>query len=115
APQRPRPHASPSPDWPCSRVPGRNAVHALIATAGLSRRREFPDFPQAFRWTEGAGIIDFGFLPGSSFSSAEAVSAEGDIVAGTSFSDTGKRDEAFIWTASSGMIGLGESTWRPIR
>ncbi|MBN1786989.1 MAG: hypothetical protein JW806_01190 [Sedimentisphaerales bacterium] len=47
-----------------------------------------------------------GFLPGDDYSFATAISADGNAVVG--FSKLGSGDkEAFRWTASEGMIGLG--------
>lgn len=48
-----------------------------------------------------------GDLPGGNFGSvAEAVSADGSVVVGRSFSAKG--DEAFRWTKETGMVGLGD-------
>src|SRR5476651_173946 len=51
-----------------------------------------------------------GFLPGGNYSQANGVSADGSTVVGmgvnplyTSFS----QHEAWMWTSSSGMVGLG--------
>lgn len=75
---------------------------------------------RAFRWTEAAGTQDLGVLPGqgSLSSFANAVSADGQAVVGGSFSyleyQGGEFDgrevrhrEAFRWTESEGMVGLG--------
>jgi len=51
-----------------------------------------------------------GDLPGGDFASyAEGVSPNGEVVVGTSSSAYGSLgNEAFIWSASEGMVGLGE-------
>ena len=43
---------------------------------------------------------------GSYYSQAWAISSDGSTVVGSSFSDHGR--EAFRWTQSEGMIGLGD-------
>jgi probable HAF family extracellular repeat protein len=55
-----------------------------------------------------ATFTPLGFLPGStaSYSDAVAVSADGSVVVGTSNAASGF--QAFRWTASGGMVGLGE-------
>jgi uncharacterized membrane protein len=67
---------------------------------------------QAFRWTELDGMTGLGFLdPNRPSSTATGVSADGSVVVGHSQSGlTGAgvpRIEAFRWTASDGMLGLG--------
>ena len=52
-----------------------------------------------------------GLLPGGSFSTAQAASADGEVVVGygTSSNTIGHADEAFLWTASDGMLhSLGD-------
>lgn len=60
---------------------------------------------QAFRWTEGDGMVGLGFLPGGMDSRASAASADGTVVVGWGESDIG--DQAFRWTEVGGMVGLG--------
>jgi probable HAF family extracellular repeat protein len=61
---------------------------------------------EAFVWTETAGMIGLGDLPGGYFdSSASAVSANGQVIVGTGTSAAGA--EAFRWTSQTGMTGLG--------
>lgn len=67
---------------------------------------------EAFRWTAAQGMIALGDLPGGPFnSSATAVSSDGSVVVG--FSQSGYdanlrvQSQAFRWTASGGMVGLG--------
>ena len=62
---------------------------------------------EAFMWTEAQGIKGLGDLPGGEFeSSANAISADGTVVAGTATSEKGT--EAFVWTEAMGMRGLGD-------
>jgi probable HAF family extracellular repeat protein len=62
---------------------------------------------EAFRWTNGGGLVGLGDLPGGSFRSyAIGVSADGSVVVGAS---TGASNgEAFRWTSGGGMVGLGD-------
>src|SRR5262245_31107084 len=53
-----------------------------------------------------ASLTPLGDLPGGDFFNlAEAVSADGSTVVGFSSSNSG--NQAFRWTASAGMVGLG--------
>lgn len=62
---------------------------------------------EAFRWTEGEGMIGLGDLPGGPFrSTAFAISSDGSTIIGESDSASGH--EAFLWTDSAGMRGLGD-------
>jgi probable HAF family extracellular repeat protein len=61
---------------------------------------------EAFRWTEGRGMVALGDLPGAgSASLATAVSADGSIVLGVG-NVSGPRGEGFIWDAANGMRSL---------
>ncbi|NRA00706.1 MAG: PEP-CTERM sorting domain-containing protein, partial [Myxococcales bacterium] len=52
---------------------------------------------EAFRWTQGGGMVGLGDLPGGTFySGARAVSADGSVVVGWAVSASGH--EAFRWT-----------------
>lgn len=76
---------------------------------------------EGFVWTIDGGLLPLGSLGGNSgtISSAKAVSADGSVVVGlakTAEQVTGNgrnrtvipsRDQAFIWTAETGMVGLG--------
>ncbi|MGY4531465.1 putative HAF family extracellular repeat protein [Pseudomonas sp. TE3786] len=60
----------------------------------------------AFRWDSASGTMtDLGGLPGYTDSSAKAANRNGSVVVGTSTSATG--DEAFRWSTTKGMQGLG--------
>jgi probable HAF family extracellular repeat protein len=69
---------------------------------------------QAFRWTQGGGIVSLGFLPTlptqSLFSSAEAANQDGSVIVGESSSQNtgGNGYEAFRWTQAGGMQPLGD-------
>ncbi|MHB1034899.1 MAG: PEP-CTERM sorting domain-containing protein [Pirellulales bacterium] len=69
---------------------------------------------EAFRWTAKAGMTGLGDLPGLDFSSrANGVSGDGTIVVGTGNYSAGGgphpvTGEAFRWTATDGMVGLGD-------
>jgi uncharacterized membrane protein len=78
-----------------------------------------PDFFQreAFRWTASSGMVGLGDLPGGTFASiARGVSADGSVVVGEGRSAviqgglSQQYTEAFRWTASGGMVGLGNMT-----
>ena len=57
---------------------------------------------QAFRWTQGEGMVPLGILAGEFDSTATAVSVDGSVVVGTSGLN------AFLWTAASGMQPIGQ-------
>jgi probable HAF family extracellular repeat protein len=62
---------------------------------------------EAFRWTQGTGMVALGDLSGGSFESgATGVSADGSVIVGGSSSANGT--EAFRWTQGTGMVGLGD-------
>lgn len=62
----------------------------------------------AFRWTPETGMVNLGDLPGGEGEAvANGTNQDGSVVVGASVSDAGQ--EAFIWTESAGMIGLGLS------
>jgi probable HAF family extracellular repeat protein len=57
---------------------------------------------EAFRWTEATGMVGLDTVSGAVQSFAEAVSADGQIVAGRT------NTEGFRWTEATGMTGLGD-------
>jgi probable HAF family extracellular repeat protein len=71
---------------------------------------------QAFRWTQGDGIVGLGDMPGGVYDSrANDVSADGSVVVGRSMISyldprRGKPpgSEALRWTQAGGMVGLGD-------
>jgi probable HAF family extracellular repeat protein len=101
-------------DWPAASFAsgggGVSADGSVIVGFGTSASGE-----EAFRWTASGGMVGLGDVPGGRFySNAYGVSADGSVVVGSSDSDrlgnviylTG--NEAFRWTAESGMVGLGD-------
>ena len=66
---------------------------------------DYDYYSRAFRWTEVNGMQVLGFLPGRKSSWARSVSANGQVVVGSSYDANGI--EAFRWTEETGMVGLG--------
>ena len=66
----------------------------------------------AFRWTAAKGMVELGLLPRRKFSAAWACSADGSVVVGQGWTQGNQSslnyEQAFRWTASTGMVGLGE-------
>lgn len=61
---------------------------------------------EAFVWTKATGTFGLGHLSSShSYSSADAISADGSTVVGVSSGSFSRR--AFKWTAADGMVSLG--------
>jgi uncharacterized membrane protein len=56
---------------------------------------------QGFVWTAADGMTKIGSLNSSDFYQAQAVSADGSVIAGNG------GQEAFYWTKSNGIVGLG--------
>lgn len=64
---------------------------------------------EAFRWTQGTGMVGLGYLPGLLGESyAWAVSGDGSVVVGSSRDTLIDEFEAFRWTEATGMVGLGD-------
>jgi probable HAF family extracellular repeat protein len=69
---------------------------------------------QAFRWSQGTGMVAMGYLPYSAgttpASSAEAASFDGSVIVGWSRSSAAGNNgqEAYRWTAQTGMQPLGD-------
>jgi uncharacterized membrane protein len=60
---------------------------------------------QPFRWTEQTGLVGLGDVPGGMFYALGlGVSADGSTIVGGARTSFGSRDEAFIWTESSGYV-----------
>jgi probable HAF family extracellular repeat protein len=70
---------------------------------GVATTREDAHQNEAFLWTSSGGMVGLGTLGGGDFSTSEAnaISADGSVVAGTS------DGRAFRWTFDTGMIDLG--------
>lgn len=68
---------------------------------------------EAFRWTRAGGMVGLGDLAGGSHDSrALNISADGRVVVGRGSSAAsavdGQDEEAFRWTSTDGMVGLGD-------
>lgn len=61
---------------------------------------------EAYRWTSGTGIVTLGNPPGTTTSSAHAVSANGTVIVGQRATPNRIGGEAFRWTSSGGMESL---------
>lgn len=73
-----------------------------------------PPNQQAARWNNGTGFVGLGDFPGGGFNSfANDISANGQVVVGRGESGAVLRNvrygEAFRWSPSDGMVGLGAS------
>ena len=94
------------------RFPAQRRVLRLQARPVVVGSSHSEDGPEAFRWTEEGGFQRLGDLPGGNFASrAMDVSADGSIVVGESYSELSQPvgwTEAFVWTESAGMVGLGD-------
>ena len=96
-------------------APGEaNAIsHDGQVIVGWSSRFESPSAPtwsgpEAFRWTQGGGMVSLGDLAGGALRSiAHDANSDGSVIVGISASGNG--DEAFLWrSATNSMIGLGD-------
>src|SRR5207237_10190591 len=68
---------------------------------------------EAFRWTQGTGMVGLGDLPGGAFNSqAYHVSSDGKVIVGYS-SDALNREQAFRWTQAGGLVPLGFASANP--
>jgi hypothetical protein len=67
---------------------------------------------EAFRWTQADGMLSLGFFTGDDLldSRGYGVSADGSIVVGSSVRSgiSSNLEEAFRWTQSGDMVGLGD-------
>ena len=62
---------------------------------------------QAFRWSQDEGLQMLGILEGCNYSSATAVSDDGEIITGSCSKVMYEDEVTFIWTRDSGMKSLG--------
>jgi probable HAF family extracellular repeat protein len=70
---------------------------------------------EAFRWTEGGGMVGLGDLPGGrQWSEARGVTADGSVVVGGGNIGEGVDEEAFRWTEAGGMVSLGNLPGGPL-
>jgi probable HAF family extracellular repeat protein len=63
---------------------------------------------EAFRWSQGTGMVGLGVFAGGVSSTAWDISDDGTVICGSSEipAATG-RDKAFRWTLATGLVGLG--------
>lgn len=76
---------------------------------GYSRTHTAYDLNRAVYWTGLASPVNMGVLPGApagAHSNATGISQDGTMIVGQSGNAAG-RTEAFLWTAGTGMQGLG--------
>jgi uncharacterized membrane protein len=64
----------------------------------------------AYRWSASGGYHDIGTLPGYGQSEARDANHDGSVIVGTLDNGQGTTPQAFRWTQSSGMQGLGAGT-----
>jgi probable HAF family extracellular repeat protein len=94
--------------WESSRATGVSADGSVVV-GGSYGASNF----EAFRWTESGGMEALGVLAGSDSTEATAVSANASVVVGRAFNQdevleqTAFSVQAFRWTQSGGMEGLG--------
>jgi probable HAF family extracellular repeat protein len=78
-----------------------------VVVGQSGNRDALSNFEEAFRWTAGSGIVGLGYFPGNwRRSGASDVSADGSVVVGYAYLDSGNAG-AFRWTSETGMISLG--------
>ena len=91
-----------------------SAAHAISADGNVIVGYGFSSAGrEAMRWTESGGMVGLGDLPGGEHrSEALGASADGSVIVGHgSSADSAPSSpafEAFRWTESEGMIGLGD-------
>lgn len=62
---------------------------------------------EAYRWTQGTGMVGLGdFAGGSFYSTATGVSADGSLVVGYGSTISGFGDRPFRWTQATGLVAL---------
>ncbi len=89
-----------------SRAHDVSADGSIVVGDSYSELSQAVGWTEAFVWTEAAGMIGLGDLPGGVYrSSASAISGDGSTVVGASSSDLGS--QAFVWTDATGMVGIG--------
>jgi len=65
---------------------------------------------RAFRWTPSGQVTNLGTLPGYSISAATDASHDASVIVGNLNNGSGSIPQAFRWTQSGGMQGLGVGT-----
>lgn len=88
---------------------GSESIAIAISTdksVVVGEARDASGFWRAFRWTSSTGMQDIGTLGGPE-SAAYGVSKDGSVIVGTSLtSSLSDSNDAFIWTATTGMQSL---------
>jgi uncharacterized membrane protein len=78
----------------------------IVVGMGSFNAADEPFLNQAFRWTAEEGVLPLGLISGdTAFSMANAVSADGSIIVGSSAASASLVN-AFIWDAKNGMREL---------
>lgn len=77
-----------------------SAFEAIPETVFSNRRT------QAFLWSQQQGLKGLGVLPGTAYSDAVDVSANGRVVIGNSWTGDGGITQAFRWTQETGLLSV---------
>lgn len=90
---------------PSSRASAVSADGSVIVGASTSANSG----EEGFRWTMATGMVGLGFLPGGTYSAANFVSDDGQVIVGTVgfANDPSRQAGAFRWTEATGMTDLG--------
>ncbi len=89
--------------------PGRDLSYAVAISGDgsvVAGTSESPLPARAVIWRDG-GVQDLGVLPGFSNSQARALSADGLVAAGVSYTSAFTSGRAFRWSDADGMVDLG--------
>jgi uncharacterized membrane protein len=86
---------------------GRGTSADGSKAVGTSGTNTFGAGGTAFLYKDGVGMQSLGYLSGGTWSSAEAISADGTTIFGVADSPTAPDGELFKWTQGGGMVGLG--------
>lgn len=79
------------------------ALNAAGQVAGFSGNAS--GNTHAFRWSQGAGMVDLGTLPGAAGSAGLGINTQGQVAG---YSDAPLQPlQAFVWSESAGMLDLG--------
>ncbi|MEK6642510.1 MAG: protein kinase [Planctomycetota bacterium] len=92
-----------------SYVGGVSANGDVVAGSSGSGNSNCFDLREAFRWTEGSGMVGLGDSPGGCFySNGSAITADGNEVFGGSIIFVNNNNyTSFRWTSATGMVDLG--------
>jgi probable HAF family extracellular repeat protein len=73
----------------------------VVGTSPSAASGSNVDYSEAFRWTQATGMVGLGIPTGATWSSADAVSADGSVVF------IGSNSLSYRWTQATGMVELG--------